>query len=146
MTDKKVIIMRGISGSGKSTYVKNNFPDATVCSADHYFINENNEYCFDHKKLGQAHKQCQNRFYKAISQNENLIVVDNTNTTIWEMKWYYDLAKNNGYNVFCIRVNTSVENAHKRNSHNVPLDVIESMQKRFVSAPSDWEEIVVSGE
>ena len=34
-----VTILRGISGSGKSTYIKNNLDaSSVVCSADHFFI------------------------------------------------------------------------------------------------------------
>ena len=35
----EVIVMQGVSGSGKSTYIKNNLPNATVVSADHFFVN-----------------------------------------------------------------------------------------------------------
>lgn len=35
----EIIIMQGVSGSGKSTYIKSTFPAATVVSADHFFIN-----------------------------------------------------------------------------------------------------------
>ena len=48
---RKVIIMRGPSGSGKSTYIQKHFPDAYVCSADHFFI-KNGEYVFEPAKIG----------------------------------------------------------------------------------------------
>ena len=34
---KKIVIMRGIPGSGKSTYVRENFDGAWICSADDFF-------------------------------------------------------------------------------------------------------------
>jgi len=56
------------------------------------------------------------------------IAVANTFTQEWEMKAYYDLAKEYGYTVFSL----VVENRHNGvNVHNVPEEVLESMKNRF---------------
>ena len=36
----EAIILRGPAGSGKSTWVEKNCPDAVVVSADHFFIHK----------------------------------------------------------------------------------------------------------
>lgn len=34
----RCVITRGLPGSGKSTYIKNNYPDVVACSADNAFM------------------------------------------------------------------------------------------------------------
>lgn len=56
------------------------------------------------------------------------IVVSNTFTQEWEMKAYYDMAKEHDYQVFSI----IVENRHEgKNIHGVPDDKLEIMRDRF---------------
>ena len=137
MTMEKILyIVRGIPGSGKSTFAKKIVGhDFLVCEADKYFINkETGEYKFDVSKIKDAHKFCQdtvetymkdslvnNQFYREIA-------VSNTFTQEWEMDQYFKLAKEYGYTVFSI----VVENRHGgTNVHNVPEDKIEQMKNRF---------------
>ena len=134
--EKILYIVRGIPGSGKSTFAKKIVGhDFLVCEADKYFINkETGEYKFDVSKIKDAHKFCQdtvetymkdslvnNQFYREIA-------VSNTFTQEWEMDQYFKLAKEYGYTVFSI----VVENRHGgTNVHNVPEDKIEQMKNRF---------------
>lgn len=141
----RVILMRGISGSGKSTYIEKNFPDAVVCSADHFFINEDGVYEFDKRKLGQAHEECRRKFKQALEERHKLIVVDNTNTMMKEMQPYVKAAKYRGYRVECIRLDTPLEVAAARNTHNVPFGAIRAMHERMCDVPSEWNEVVVRG-
>lgn len=129
---KQVIIMMGAPGSGKTTYIKNNFPGAIVVSADHYFIKDG-EYRFDHTQLSQAHKQCFDKFndhiskYAVIIGDAPIIVVDNTNTRLKELRPYIDLAKDYGYNVKIIAIKCDVNLASSRNVHGVPHETIVKM-------------------
>ena len=134
--EKILYIVRGIPGSGKSTFAKKIVGhDFLVCEADKYFINkETGEYKFEVSKIKDAHKFCQdtvetymkdslvnNQFYREIA-------VSNTFTQEWEMDQYFKLAKEYGYTVFSI----VVENRHGgTNVHNVPEDKIEQMKNRF---------------
>lgn len=146
MTANKVVIMRSISGGGKSTYIRKNFPDAVICSADHFFSDKKTgEYKFNPKLLGLAHKTCSSKFQKALRNKEPLIVVDNTNTTMREIRPYVMAAKNAGYEVEIVRIDTPVDVAHKRNTHGVPLEAIQRMSDRMAPAPEEWNEKVVSG-
>jgi predicted kinase len=139
---KKVILLRGISGAGKSTYTSKHFPGAVVCSADQYFISPDGNYKFDPEKLGSAHGSCKRKFKKALEANDPLIVVDNTNTTLWEMQPYIQLAAAHGYDVDVIRLEVSPELAASRNLHGVPPEAIKKMQDRMVDYPG---EKIVSG-
>ena len=84
----QVKIMRGCSGSGKSTYIKNHFPDAYVCSADDFWLDKDGNYKFDLSKHGQSHAWCLRKFIDYLEKMRqdpyllnpsSCIVVDNTN-------------------------------------------------------------------
>jgi predicted kinase len=136
MTEKTLYIIRGLPGSGKSTFAKKLVgSDFLVCEADKYFIDkETREYKFDVSKIKDAHKYCQNlveTYMKDSLVNDQWyreIAVSNTFTQEWEMQPYFELAKKYGYTVFV----TIVENYHGgKNVHGVPEDKLEVMRNRF---------------
>ena len=127
---KELFLLRGLPGSGKSTLA--NQLGGSLIEADRYFM-EYGEYKFDASKLGEAHDWCRNQVKEWMETNDRgfdvpRIVVSNTFTQEWEMKPYYELAKEHGYMVFSL----IVENRHGgQNVHNVPEEVIDRMRKRF---------------
>ena len=134
---KTVTIMRGLPGSGKSTYVRDNFPDAVVASADDFFMDENGEYVFVPWKIGEAHQSCWTVFINAVFNKERNIVVDNTNMCGWEYSNYVLLARKMGYAIQIhtmkagLTDDTKLTTLAKRNSHGVDLKTIKSMKERF---------------
>lgn len=143
---KTVTIMRGISGSGKSTYIKKNFDSsAVICSADHFFIDSSGDYKFDPSKLGAAHSKCKQKFKDALESGVTAIVVDNTNTMLKEMKLYVELALFFNYKVNIVRLEAPVDVCAKRNAHGVPSEVVQRMSDRMQDIPVWWniEEVVI---
>ena len=128
--EKVLYIVRGIPGSGKSTFAKS--LGGTHFEADMFFMKDG-EYKFDMFKLKDAHKWCQDSVNTAMILNttadlNKTIVVSNTFTQEWEMKPYFELAEVHGYKVFSI----IIENRHGGvNEHNVPEEVLSSMKNRF---------------
>lgn len=120
---KSLIICRGKSGAGKTTFAKTieqicNVTDdkCKIVCADDYFI-KNNQYQFDPTKLGKAHQLCFEKVTQAMFNNFPIIIVHNTFTTEKEINPYLKLASNNNYQVFSI----IIENRHGNiNVHNVP--------------------------
>jgi predicted kinase len=124
--EKVLFIVRGLPGSGKSTFAKTF--GGQHYEADMFFIDEDGNYKFDGTKIKDAHKWCQSFVKTDMMLEYPKIVVSNTFTQEWEMKPYMDLAKEHGYKVFTI----VVENRHGGNNvHNVPEDKIEQMANRF---------------
>lgn len=125
--EKILYIVRGIPGSGKTTFAKQ--LTANVFEADHYFYDNDGNYNFIPSEIKEAHKECQQFVGFAMESGIQKIAVSNTFTQEWEMEPYFELAKEHGYTVFRI----VVENIHGgKNIHNVPDDKIKQMKERFV--------------
>jgi len=128
--EKMLYIVRGIPGSGKSTFAKS--LGGTHFETDSFFMVDG-EYKFDPTKLKEAHKWCQDSVNTAMLLNHtagfnNVIVVSNTFTQDWEMEPYFQMANYFDYKVFSI----VVENRHGGiNQHGVPEDKIQIMKDRF---------------
>jgi predicted kinase len=135
---KRIVILRGIPGAGKSTYTQKHFPDAIVCSADNFFVNkQTGEYKFKPELIGHAHNACRRKFEQAIKTKEPLIVVDCTNTMLKEFQPYIQLAQANDYEVEVVRLQVSPETSATRNLHGVPLKNILKIQQRFADYPGE---------
>lgn len=144
----RVVIMSGIPGSGKSTYVKENLPEAVVVSADDYFTTRTGAYKFDSAKLPQAHNQCLRRFTNFLitySGGQDLIVqpilvVDNTNLTVAEIAPYAALAQAYGADLEIITLVCTIETAAKRNVHGVPEEAVDRMARTLAgrALPPWW--------
>jgi predicted kinase len=141
----QVIIMRGIPGSGKTTYVKKNYPDAVVCSSDHFFTDKKGNYKFNMSQIGIAHQRSKEKFFDALKRKEPLVIVDNTNTRWREMEDYVYDAEEYGYDIVFIRLVADVETAHKRNIHNTPKEIVEKFNMIFEELPKEYakKEIII---
>ena len=123
--DKILYIVRGLPGSGKSTFGKSIAP--VHFEADMFFMNDG-EYKFDFSKIKEAHQWCQESTRDAMVCGSPKVAVSNTFTQEWEMKPYYEMAEKYGYMIFSV----IVENRHGgKNIHGVPDATLDNMRKRF---------------
>jgi predicted kinase len=127
--EKILYIVRGIPGSGKSTFAKSLVKkDYCHKEADMYFVDGDGSYNFEPSKIKDAHKWCQEEMDFLMRLEHSPVVVSNTFTQEWEMRPYFELAKTYGYKVFSI----VVENRHEgTNEHGVPDEVLTKMRERF---------------
>jgi len=135
-TTKTLVILRGCSGSGKSSYATKHFPTAPVCSADHFFM-QKGKYRFNPKLLGVAHGASKIKCGKLLKDGKPLVVVDNTHTRLSEMKPYLDLAEHHDYEVKVIRIICDPVVAAGRTIHKTPPEIVLKQSARFEDYPSE---------
>ena len=122
---KELIIVRGVSGCGKSTFARK-IADV-VCEADEFFMHDS-VYDFDATKLAQAHAWCKQQVQRHMLNKVSRIAVSNTTTTQKELKPYLDLAEQYSYNVTVV----VCENYHgNKDIHNVPQEKREQQANRL---------------
>ena len=158
---RKITLMSGIPGSGKSTEAevrmcgsvnrpllegcaRNDRPDNIIVSADHHFM-DGPIYKFDVSQLSQAHGSCLKSYIRAVQGWDPMIatgerfqpehiVVDNTFITSIELAPYIALGQAYDIPVEVVTVQVKIEDvvkAHARNSHGVPQGAIERMWKEL---------------
>lgn len=134
MNNRNLILVRGISGCGKTTFAelmseKYDHPvDYPVLSADDYFFDKDGNYNWSGPELPKAHAWCLDQTEQSMIEGEEKIFVANTLAPERELVPYYDMAKRYGYRVFSI----VVENRHEgENVHNVPEASIQKQKNRF---------------
>lgn len=129
----KMILVRGLPGSGKSTMAReiaagSNFRGPGMgyahLEADQFFY-ENGVYNFDASKLHQAHQRCLLNARTCLEGNQSC-VVSNTFTTKKELKPYFDLALE--FNIAPVVL--LAQNVFG-SVHGVPDETMKKMQERF---------------
>lgn len=125
----KLILVRGVPGSGKSTYVKKT-RGIFDChrEADEYFIRPDGVYDFNSHLLKEAHEWCFNLAKDDLLNSEwvETVYVSNTFTRLWEMQKYIELAKEEGIELEVVRCTGNYQNVH-----GVPSDKVQQMKERF---------------
>ncbi len=129
-----LFLVRGLPGSGKTSFASAIWNDYAVCEADKFFYDKEGNYNFDPSKLKEAHTWCKNQVETKMIDHQNNqqyypeIAVSNTFTQEWEMEDYFKLAEKYGYKV----VSLIIENRHGgQNVHGVPEDKLQIMKDRF---------------
>lgn len=126
MKEQKLIILRGVPGSGKSTFAKR--LGILHFEADMWFDIHGG---FNRDKLKEAHEWC----YERVSQelkNGNPVVVSNTFVRAWEMQKYLQLAEDLGIEVKILTMDGNYESIH-----GVPEETVRLMRDRFDTSIKD---------
>jgi predicted kinase len=139
MAHKRLYLMQGIPGSGKSTVaegirklaVMTDGPaQVDIFSTDEFWYLENsNVYAYDPTLAGEAHRWNQQRTIEAMQKGVWTIIIDNTNIKKSAAKPYLMLAEIYGYEVTVIRVVVPAEVAIDRQKkrpkdRQIPAEVI----------------------
>lgn len=134
---KEVILLRGPSGTGKSTLAKQLVGNGVILSTDDYFMN-NGMYDFDPTKLGVNHKKNQDRAEKSMIEGISPIIVDNIFYKEWEMKPYVQLADKYEYEITIKElpiphIDELIKRQESRKNINksIPREILERMINKF---------------
>lgn len=123
MKSQKLTLLRGLPGSGKTTYASK--MNAVLIEADQFFIDQFGEYKFNPKLIQDAHAWCQLETKRNVTAGRD-VVVANTFIKLWEIKFYQELARSMGITLEIIELNGQYQNVH-----GVPPATIERMASQF---------------
>lgn len=160
----QVYIMRGLPGSGKSTWISrhaNNPSTLRIVSADKYHVNSKGVYEYKLENAKAAHDNCLLSYMESLLNYRDLInrgfghlnelqciYVDNTNTSVWEIAPYYRLAEIYGHKVEIVQFICSVETSLIRNIHKVPPSTIWKMYQNLLTEklPPHWNLTIIASD
>ena len=122
----RLYIIRGLPGSGKTTFANKLLADGVVSDvveADQFMTDAQCNYKFDPNLLTKCHQECQ-MWTKYYLDKGHDVAVANTFTRKWEILPYTKM----GYDFTVIEMKGSYPNIH-----NVSKNAIENMRKRWES-------------
>ncbi len=145
---KTMIIIRGLSGSGKGTIAKlicnegsvdyledtEGVPKRVSVSAEDYFYDEDGSYKFDPEEFKDAHEWCKSEVDVCAKQGYEVIVVHNPFTRKWEVDPYFQIAVSNGYRISVLNLYDSGLNDAQlagRSKQNIPVHNIRKQRQRW---------------
>jgi tRNA uridine 5-carbamoylmethylation protein Kti12 len=136
---QQLILVRGLPGSGKTTYVKKQMEigeDLWVC--DHYeddmFFGDEDNYQWNGNLIRFADEWCFSSTVRALHLGVDVVFVSNTFVTNYEMRRYLELVKDISFPNLLIEVHEMPLDDLFPNVHGVPADKIAARRKM-------WEEI-----
>jgi len=122
-------IIRGLPGSGKSTFACKTFPELNVFEADQFF---GEDYNWNGDFISDAHNWC---YFSVLNDlyNGKDVVVSNTFTTRKELERYFKIKEKLDIDIVIYEIKTQFESVH-----DVPERVLQRMKDRWYNFPSDF--------
>lgn len=156
---RRLIIMRGLPGCGKSHWVRQFCVEGqtSVCvvSADTYHYVQQPPrpdgtlvppvYEFKPENVRAAHDNCFREFLGVVAEGWDVVIVDNTNISAWEIAPYLRYGEVMGLDVEIVWLRVPVETCIARGLHGVPRETYAKMAERLEKEvlPPWWKQRVV---
>lgn len=128
--NNKLIVVRGCPGTGKSTFVKETFPNIVHFEND-MFHYHNGEYLFNQRKQDNAIEWCIDMTMLSLKRGMD-VVVSNTFTRMAFVDSYRKIADLFGSEFEVYRMMGDFENIH-----SVPKNILENMKNNFENYPRE---------
>ena len=131
LNKKTLIIVRGVPGSGKSTfagklknYLEQHGHAGDAYESDSFFV-KNGVYKFDPKLLYLAHKICYDKVFNNLAKDGvDFSIVANTFILKSDVKKYREHAEELGYDVIIYRMTNKFKDVHE-----VPEETLNKMRE-----------------
>lgn len=146
--DRRVIIMRGLPGAGKSTLAEKlrerapNKDNWRVISTDDLHVDWDGVYRFKVDKISEYHVQTKRLFLQLLMSGRS-VIIDNTNLTEGEIGYFYDLALVYDAKPIIVTVKAEPEEAYRRNIHSIRQGtfgyMVRAMEETIL--PREWEQM-----
>jgi len=146
----KLIIVRGLPGSGKSSLAKSLVADPyQIVENDHYWLlHDGTNYKYEKELQEMAGWWCWSEAFRRF-RTYNLVVVSNVFVHRHIILGYLEPAKRLGINVEIMEPNTpwakNPVECHKRCQNGAPLEFIERMAKNWSEVSQDEVNAFLSG-
>ncbi|XP_038821559.1 NEDD4-binding protein 2-like 1 isoform X2 [Salvelinus namaycush] len=142
---KKLIILRGLPGVGKTKRAKKLCDkyarlglEAEIFSTDRYHESTN----YTKGNFQRNHQRNREDVFKALNRGVDLIIVDNTNISLWEMWPYIHMGMRQGdYYITMMELPKnyiSINKLYSRCQGNIPKKKFRSFEARWEDAYNIW--------
>ena len=132
MISQKLVLARGLPGSGKSTFAERLVeainrirPDKATHHENDQFHMVGGKYCFDKDRQADAVLECKEKTVKDLIAGRT-VVVSNVFVSGYTLGWYLNVAKSLGIPAVILRMDQQFPGIH-----NVPENVFKSMKENF---------------
>jgi tRNA uridine 5-carbamoylmethylation protein Kti12 len=144
------IILSGVPGSGKTwqaeklaalVHARRGGVGFIACADSYVDYRKGNV----NQQIPAAHLKCWRSALEFLQEanEEDALIVANTNLTAWEIQSYHQMAEAFGATVKVVRIHCEPAVAYARQGHGVPLDLHKMMSKRFKARDVlPWWEVV----
>ena len=140
--ERQITVIRGLPGSGKSTYARNMWPDAFIVEGDQYYTWSDNVYRFGEGRFRSDDFVVNMVMYAAQFEAPH-IVVTCTSPDLDTVGRIFGLAAEYHYKPVLIWLEyngADLKTYCECTRHHVPEDVIQSMQDKWVDATTAKKE------
>jgi hypothetical protein len=137
MGSKTLILVRGLSGSGKTDLadiIVGDIDERASIAMDDYFYDDEGNFKFVPEELKTAHEWCLRGCEAHMKDGLEVVVVHNIFTRKWEVDPYLSIAKDNGYRVHIINLYDRGMNDYElseQSDHNINPGLIQRQRKRW---------------
>jgi len=126
LTEPTVVVLRGIPGSGKSTYAAE-LQGAHVISTDDFFTDARGRYRFVSRYLKTVHQEILAQVDLSMGLGRPLIVIDKCNLARSAAEGYAARARGYCYSVQVVTFDCDPETCFSRGVHGVPRQTVYEM-------------------